>query len=251
MSGGGLPKLWQYNFSNYNEKARWALDYKGIPHRRRSLMPGEPRAMAFSLRGTLPVLDIEGERYTDSTDIIAALERIKPEPALYPADPELRARALALEDRFDEEVGHALRRALFWEVRDDPAYMRAFITHGQPAHLRAMMRATFPAGWLYVSHRYTFTAEDAERAWGTLEAALEEVERERDGGDYLIGDGFSVADLTAAALLWPLAWPDQFPYDLPEPPRLERFAALQARPGVEWIRETYARHRGRSTEVSA
>jgi glutathione S-transferase len=247
---GATPKLWQYNFSNYNEKARWALDYKGIAHRRRSLMPGEPRAMAFSLRGTLPVLDIGGERYADSTDIIAALERIEPEPALYPSDPELRTRALEIEDRFDEEVGHALRRALFWEVREDREYMRAFITHGQPAALKAMMRATFPLGWLYVSHRYTFTEADAAAAWGTLESALADVERERAGRDYLVGDSFSVADLTAAALLWPLAWPEQFPYELPEPRYVDRFEQLRSLPGVDWVRATYARHRGTSAEVA-
>src|SRR5680860_1119883 len=84
------PRLWQYNFSNYNEKARWALDHKGIAHRRRTLMPCEPRALAFSARGTLPSLDIEGQRYGDSTEIIAALERIQPDPPLYPEDPELR-----------------------------------------------------------------------------------------------------------------------------------------------------------------
>jgi glutathione S-transferase len=78
------PVLWQYNFSNFNEKARWALDFKGIPHTRRSLLPAGPRAMLFSLRGTLPVLDLDGERVVDSTRIIEALERRYPEPPLTP-----------------------------------------------------------------------------------------------------------------------------------------------------------------------
>ena len=78
------PVLWQYNFSNFNEKARWALDFKRVSHVRRSLLPGGPRAIAYSLRGTLPVLDLDGERIVDSTRIIAALERRFPQPALYP-----------------------------------------------------------------------------------------------------------------------------------------------------------------------
>src|SRR5919109_5395282 len=78
-----LPVLWQYNFSNLNEKVRWALDYKGVAHVRRSLLPNGPRAMLFSLRGTLPVLDLDGDRIVDSTRIIEALERRYPEPALY------------------------------------------------------------------------------------------------------------------------------------------------------------------------
>src|SRR5215208_2464548 len=107
----GSPVLWQYSFSNFNEKARWALDFKGIPHRRRSLMPGGPRAMLFSRgNGTLPVLDLDGRRIVDSTAIIAALEERQPEPALYPADEEARRRALELEDHFDELAGHDVRR---------------------------------------------------------------------------------------------------------------------------------------------
>lgn len=246
----GTPRLWQYNFSNYNEKARWALDLKRIPHRRRSLMPGEPRAMAFSLRGTLPVLDIDGSRFADSSEIIDALERRCPEPALYPSDPGQRRAALALQDDFDEHVGHALRRALFWEIREDRDFMIRFITHGQPLTLRALMRATFPLGWLYVSHRYTFNPDDAERAWGTLEQALDRIETERAGGPYLVGESFSVADLTAAALLWPLAWPPEFPYELPQIEASPRLQALREHPAVGWVSTTYARHRPPSAEIA-
>ena len=32
-----LPVLWHLKVSHYNEKARWALDYKGVPHARRAL----------------------------------------------------------------------------------------------------------------------------------------------------------------------------------------------------------------------
>ena len=32
--------LWHIEVSHYNEKARWALDYKGIPHELRVPMPG-------------------------------------------------------------------------------------------------------------------------------------------------------------------------------------------------------------------
>ena len=31
----GPPVLWHFPISHYNEKARWALDWKRIPHVRR------------------------------------------------------------------------------------------------------------------------------------------------------------------------------------------------------------------------
>jgi glutathione S-transferase len=237
------PVLWQYSFSNFNEKVRWTLDFKGIPHRRRSLLPGGPRAMAFSRRGTLPVIDLDGERIMDSTRIIEALESRNPDPPLYPADPAERRRALELEEFFDEHAGHEMRRVGFWELRDDRRSMSAFLATGQGAAGRVFLRASMPVAWQYVKRRYHFTEEEFQRSRETLVAALERIELERDGGEHLVGGRFTVADLTAAALLYPLAWPAELQFDFPEP--VSPFGeSVRDHPAVAWIRETWHRHRG-------
>jgi hypothetical protein len=59
-----------------------------------------------------------------------------------------------------------------------------------------------------------------------------------------------LADLTAAALLYPLAWPAEVQYPYPEPPRSEFMASVEGHPAVGWIREIYRRHRGTSAAVS-
>src|SRR5688500_13740982 len=99
------PVLWHIPFSNFNEKARWALDFKGVAHRLREAPPGLHPLWAWRLGGgrTFPLLVIDGQAIGDSTRIIEELERRQPEPPLYPVDPAERARALALEDHFDEE----------------------------------------------------------------------------------------------------------------------------------------------------
>ena len=101
--------LWHIELSHYNEKARWALDYKGVPYELRAPMPGMHGARALVVtRGkqrTLPVLELEGRTIGDSTAIIAALEQHAPDPPLYPAGAADRARALELEDYFDEQLG--------------------------------------------------------------------------------------------------------------------------------------------------
>jgi hypothetical protein len=84
----GLPVLWQLQISHYVEKVRWALDYKGVPHVRRSLLPGVHIREAKRLTAdtsTVPVLTIEGRSIGDSTRIIAAIEHRWPKPPLYPA----------------------------------------------------------------------------------------------------------------------------------------------------------------------
>ena len=35
-----ISELIQFPYSHYNEKVRWALDHKRVPHRRRNLLPG-------------------------------------------------------------------------------------------------------------------------------------------------------------------------------------------------------------------
>ena len=55
------------------------------------------------------------------------------------------------------------------------------------------------------------SSEAAELARGKVLAALDRLEAELDGNEYLVGDRFSVADLTAAALFYPLAFPPEGP----------------------------------------
>ncbi len=243
------PVLWQYNFSNFNEKARWALDFKGVPHVRRSLLPGGARAMAFSLRGTLPVLDIDDARVVDSTRIIAELERRFPEPALYPADAGERSAALALEDFFDEEAGHELRRAGFYEWRTNPAFVTGLLTTGRGRSTRTMMRAVLPGAMVYARRRYRIYPADAERARAKLATALDRISAELKPSGYLVGESFTVADLTAAALLFPLAMPPECQYAYPELPDWGALKPHSQHPAVEWVSEIYRRHRGRSSEI--
>ncbi len=217
-------------------------------------MPGGPRGMSFSRGdGTLPVLDLDGQRIVDSTAIIAALEQRQPEPAIYPADAEQRRRALELEDYFDESAGHDMRRVGFWEARQHLGYAVQFMTTDQPkvkgAVGRTGLRVAFPGVWRYMSSRYAFNEEAVKRSRVTIVEALDRIEAERAGADYLVGDRFTVADLTAAALLYPLVWPREYQYELPDPPRWEFLEPFRDHPALGWITETWRRHRGTSSAV--
>jgi glutathione S-transferase len=249
-----VPLLWQYSFSNYNEKVRWALDYKGIPHRRRSVLPMGPRSLWFS-RGdrTVPVLELDGTRIMDSTAIILALEERHPDPPLYPADPDDRRQALELEDFFDEHAGHDVRRVGLIEWWDEPEFGAAMFTIDQPAAVRwgvrHVQRLIRPVTWRFFDRRYDFDRDSFERSKETLRVALDRVEAERNGRQYLVGDSFTVADLTAAALLYPFAWPPEYPYELPERPKSELLDSLRDHPTCVWIAEIWRRHRGGSSEI--
>lgn len=243
--------LWHIELSHYNEKARWALDYKGIPHERRVPIPGfGHRIRAASLtRGThlrLPVMDLEGRRVGDSTAIIAALEDYRPDPPLYPEDAGQRELALELEDSFDEELAPAVRRYMWFHTLPDPdATAAALFTSPSPSRER-LLRLTHPVARRVVSADYGIDADSAEASRRTILATMDEVEDRLGASDYLVGDGFSVADLSAAALFTPLLAPPERPYApaTVSPVVLELREQLEDRPGGAWVAEMYARHRG-------
>ena len=242
------PTLWQLQISHYNEKVRWALDYKRIPHTRRSLLPGVHRVITQRLAGidTTPVMTFDGESVGDSTAILAALEERWPEPPLYPADPAERRRALELEEFFDEELGPHIRRAVYWVLLDHPEVVLPLFQNGQTPAAQAIVRGTFPVLKVGMRQVLNIREEPAARSRAKTVAALDRLEEELDGRDYLVGDSFSVADLTAAALFYPLAMPPEFPYPSVEvfPPAAQEFLdSMNTRPGALWVGEMYRRHR--------
>jgi glutathione S-transferase len=246
------PVLWHIPISHYSEKARWALDHKRMPHRRRGLPGGAHMLAALALtRGrtvTFPVLVVNGDGIGDSTAIIAELERRQPDPPLYPDDPAERRRALDLEEYFDEELGSPIRLVAWHELTRDPERLGELAARFLPAGVRDDPRAAAAAGRYaaaFTSLRYgSKDQEAAGRAREKVVAALDRLEAELDGREYLAGEAFSVADLTAAALFYPLVLPAEGP-QIGEPPEgFERFRApLAGRPGARWVADIYRRHR--------
>jgi glutathione S-transferase len=246
-----LPTLWQIDVSHYSEKIRWALAWKGVEHRRRSPVPGVhiPVALWFT-RGsttTFPILSLDGRMIGDSTAILAALEQRYPEPPLYPADPEQRRHAVELEDFFDEELGPAIRQLAWHELGQDRERFTALMERVGPIGRLAGASATYARA--YTSLRFgARSGEAAERNRAAILAAIDRLERELESepGEYLVGDSFSVADLTAASLFYPLVTPEEapLPSDLPTAAGFERFRApLKERRGYQWVAEMFRRHR--------
>jgi glutathione S-transferase len=252
------PTLWHIPASHYSEKVRWALALKGVEHRRVAPPPGVHMVLAPLLtRGrhfTLPVLSLDGRRIGDSTAIIAALEERFPQPPLYPEDPAERARALALEDYFDETAAPAVRQLGWHVLRSDRERFDELAAAAAPRPLARFAPAIGTYARALTAVRFKAAdASEAERSRAAVRGALDRLEAELGGGDYLVGDRFSVADLTAAALLYPLAMPPGAPLSKRPPPALarlrEEFGA--DRPAVAWVAEMYRRHRRPARRAAA
>jgi len=246
------PVLFQFALSHYNEKARWALDYKGIPHVRRSLLPGphKLKMMRISGQDQVPVLCDGEEVIAGSNRILAHLEAKYPTPTLLPEDPVLRERALAWERDFDERVGPPVRLARFHATIGDADYFASQFTMGRSAFVQGAYRATFPLVRSLMVRQMQLTKENALQAERTTEAALLRVAEGAGPAGYLVGEAFSLADLTAASLLMPAVNPAGGPTLPPPTPEARAWEQRwEDHPGSAWVREIYARHRGKSAEV--
>jgi glutathione S-transferase len=249
------PLLWHIPISHFSEKVRWALDYKRIAHRRRVLGADYLiRAWRATGHGTVPILFLDGRPIGDSTHIIAALEERHPEPPLYPAGAVGRGRALELEDHFDEQLGPAVRAAVVTPLfRHDPDIALRVLTTGMPDQAYRTLRPLLRVFPMFYRFRHKISDANLESDRASVRAALDRIEQERRGREYLVGDVFTVADLTAAAMLSPVLQPPeiQYPLQVELPPYLQDYRALLRRhPATQWAAGIYRRHRGCSAEVS-
>src|SRR3954453_1179900 len=251
----GAPVLWHLKVSHYNEKARWALDYKRLPHVRRAALPGRHTKIARGMGAgrTFPVLMLDGQALGDSTLIIEALERRYPEPPLYPDAAEDRRRALEIEDFFDEELGPYLRRLVLEHMLPDSRLLLGAFAPDLSAARRLVARAIHPLTRRKVAADFGIDRSGIEVAWSKFRRAGDRFAAELQLNGYLVGDGFTVADLTVAALLSPVVAPVEFPYPQPQRdhPRLADLRGMVDEWGaLEWTRWIYAHHRPRSMEVA-
>ncbi len=90
--------LHHYGFSNYSEKARLALGYKGLAWLGVTIPPVAPKPGLTPLTGgyrRTPVLQVGADIYCDTRLILMELERRFPAPTLYPEDLTAEANMIA------------------------------------------------------------------------------------------------------------------------------------------------------------
>ena len=242
-------ELFQFLYSPYNEKARWALDLKNVPHRRTSLLPGPHIQKVRGMTGqtATPVLRLDGEAIAGSARIIERLDALYPEPRLIPDGAAERERALSIERRFDEEWTPRMRRAVLDALLTDYRYFARVFGADKTGLKRFGYGCVLPLARGLICKGNGITGKAAvEDGVKAIAEAFDFVARETNGTGYLVGGRFTVADLTAASSLASVADPPHPDMARPQPmpPAL---AALIERnrnhPGRAWVMSMYERHR--------
>lgn len=171
--------------SHPSHAARLMLEHKGIEHKVVNVIPGmhalAVRAAGFP-RGTVPALKLEGRRVQGSREIARALEQAKPEPRLFPAEPERLLAVEAAERWGDEEFQDLPRSLTRWLAANRPE-MRVHMAAeaGVP-----VPRLAAPANALVARYfARKVGADDTER----VRAAVAGMPAQLDRVDALIADG--------------------------------------------------------------
>ena len=244
-----MIKLHQFAYSHFNEKVRWALDYKGIAHDRETYLPGPhmPAIKRLSGQQQTPVLEMDSDIIAGSAEIIDALEQRYPEPALYPQDASLRQDALDVQTHFDAEVGPAIRTVVFSELVKNGAYLCHMFGGSKRWLKRVAYRATFPlAKPLIAKGNGVDDPANVARCLEVTDRVLDEVAHRVEATGFMVGDAFSIADLTVAALLAPIANVEHPDMKRPQPVP-ESYAKLvngySNHPAIAWVKQMYADHR--------
>jgi glutathione S-transferase len=199
-------------FSHYCEKARWALDRRGIAFVEEGHLPIlHTRATKPAGGRSTPLLVVAGgPTLTDSTDILRWADDVGTRgERLFPVGD---ADVSALEDRFDEVLGpHARRLGYFFLLDHRPAIEALIATANVPLFERRLAGNAIPVVRFLLRRGLKISPAAAARSRAHIEGVFAEVEeRLRDGRRFLTGEHFTAADLTFASLAAPLVIPPQY-----------------------------------------
>ena len=176
---------------------------KGIEYKRTDLVPVMQklvvRAQGFP-KQTVPAIKIDGRKVQGSREIARELDRLRPEPPLFPADPERRAAVEEAERFGDEELQHPIRQMIWWTLRKDKAPLRSFSEGaklGIPTGLAVATAGPVLAATAYYNQA---TDENVRRGLAELPGFLDRIDAWIEAG-VLDGEQLYAADYQIAPSL--------------------------------------------------
>jgi glutathione S-transferase len=243
-----MLKLYTFNISHFSEKARWTLDYEGIPYEERVLLPGPHQLVTRRIapRTQVPVLEHDGQYVQGSSAIIDYVADRLGGTKLTPIDPTERAKARELENTLDPAVGRGVQQVLYSAFLKDRRTVIDLWSFGGPFWARGFYAVAFPAVASAVKRLYKTTdVEGVAEAKKRFVTTFDELDALLATQPYLGGDTPNRSDITLAALLAPVCRVPEHRMKWPAmPPELADLeTSLSGRPTWNHVLQMYHDHR--------
>jgi len=199
-----MPTLYGVNASPFVRKVRVVLAEKGVPYDHEPVMPGstDPEYRKMSPLGKIPALRDGDRAFSDSSVICQYVERLHPEPVLYPDDPYEFARALWFEEYADTALIEVFGPKIFFPRVVGKRFM------GQEPDEAAIQKVV-----------------DEE-----LPPRFDYLESQLGHGPYLVGDRLTIGDVAVASVFVNLAHAGEGPAAARWPKLARYVAAHHERP---------------------
>jgi len=169
-------KLYVIPGSHPSRSVMLMLERKGITYKRVDLIPvvskGILRAQRFP-GVTVPALKLDGKRVQGSREISRELDRYKPEPPLFPEDPELRRRVEEAE-AWGDEFQQKPRRLSWWAFKRDREPMKSY---SEGARLGVPVGLAVKTGGPIVALSARFNGSADERVHADLTSLRDDLDR--------------------------------------------------------------------------
>ena len=191
-----MPEVTLYfmQTSHPAQAVRAMLEYKQIPYEIKHLLTGfHPAVMRLKRfeKPTIPALEIDGRKVQESVVISRELDRLKPDPPLFPADPQERAAVEEAEAWGDRELQEFARRLFRWAAANQAPVLRELVKRAGIPAAGLTYRLNAPVARHHARAR-NGTDEQVQRDLANLPAAIDRV-------DGLIAAGTIGADRPNAA----------------------------------------------------
>jgi glutathione S-transferase len=161
------------------------LEHKGLPYQRRDLITALhiPIIKALGFPGpTVPALNADGRKVQGTRAISRFLDELKPEPPLFPADPEQRRAVEDAERWGDEQLQSVPRRLAWYALGRDRSSIREFL-EGYKLGLPKSVAVATAAPIIWAEQKIT------KASAGAVQADLARLPELLDHVDALVADG--------------------------------------------------------------
>jgi glutathione S-transferase len=161
------------------------LEHKGLPYQRRDLITAMhiPIVKALGFPGrTVPALNADGRKVQGTRAISRFLDELKPEPPLFPADPEKRRAVEDAERWGDEQLQSVPRRLAWYALGRDRSSIREFL-EGYKLGLPTSVAVATAAPIIWAEQKIN------KASAGAVQADLARLPELLDHVDALVADG--------------------------------------------------------------